>query len=299
MLEVRPAKVYDIGPSSTEDMRPAGTYYCPECKNVVIRWNAPVKRFKLNCPKCNGDLQLVENEATVELFKLLGHEVKEYSKVSLGEYKKRGLKPPNGKGIHTRKFHEVSAAVMKKGNVKDRSHAHAIAMKQLGKKKAVKKSHQQFKGSAGPRRLGKPRTETERKKRHKKLHLGTKLPTRGTGLDIKTNKQGHSMLPPYKPFSAQTIAALHYGIKKAIGGWKRAYSGWKIGYRDGILEAEGKKTPPGAIKLAGLQDLHGNSYILGRQHALARAGMHGGTRGDQSWADMLTDLMHEISPEDK
>ncbi len=33
----------------------------------------------------------------------------------------------------------------------------------------------------GVRRLGKPRTESERKARHEKLHPGTKLPKRGTG----------------------------------------------------------------------------------------------------------------------
>lgn len=37
--------------------------------------------------------------------------------------------------------------------------------------------------TAGPRRLGKPRTEEERRKRHKQLHPGEKLPPRGTGLD--------------------------------------------------------------------------------------------------------------------
>lgn len=36
--------------------------------------------------------------------------------------------------------------------------------------------------AAGPRRLGKPRTEEERRKRHKQLHPGTKLPPRGAGL---------------------------------------------------------------------------------------------------------------------
>lgn len=37
--------------------------------------------------------------------------------------------------------------------------------------------------TAGPRRKGKPRTEEERRKRHKKLHPMKKLPSRGTGLD--------------------------------------------------------------------------------------------------------------------
>jgi len=35
--------------------------------------------------------------------------------------------------------------------------------------------------SAGKRRMGKPRTEKERRARHKRLHPGTKVPKRGTG----------------------------------------------------------------------------------------------------------------------
>ncbi len=35
---------------------------------------------------------------------------------------------------------------------------------------------------ANPRRKGKPRTNTERRRRHKRLHPGTPLPRRGTGL---------------------------------------------------------------------------------------------------------------------
>jgi len=36
--------------------------------------------------------------------------------------------------------------------------------------------------SAGARRGGKPRTNAQRRARHKRLHPGTKLPKRGTGL---------------------------------------------------------------------------------------------------------------------
>jgi len=42
--------------------------------------------------------------------------------------------------------------------------------------------------AAGARRKGKPRSEAERKERHKRLHPGTKLPPRGTGLK-KTSKK--------------------------------------------------------------------------------------------------------------
>jgi hypothetical protein len=42
--------------------------------------------------------------------------------------------------------------------------------------------------AAGEPRLGNPRTDAERKKRHKKLYGNTKLPSRGTGLKKKTTK---------------------------------------------------------------------------------------------------------------
>jgi len=39
--------------------------------------------------------------------------------------------------------------------------------------------------AAGRRRLGKPRSDVERRRRHKRLHPGTPLPKRGTGLRRK------------------------------------------------------------------------------------------------------------------
>ena len=36
----------------------------------------------------------------------------------------------------------------------------------------------------GQRRMGKPRTEAERKARHKGLYGSTKLPPRGTGMNL-------------------------------------------------------------------------------------------------------------------
>ena len=171
----------------------AGVYYCPECRDAAVRYHTPIKRYKLNCPKCNTEMVIAPTDA-IKTFQALGHEIQdyalfgkalkglknlrkklkpkttrtvthtlddvqgagkgklritkkktEYSKTILNEYTKRGIKPPNGKGIHTRKFHEISAAVMKDGNVKDRAHAHAIAMAKLGSKKGVKKEHQKDK----------------------------------------------------------------------------------------------------------------------------------------------------------
>ncbi len=56
-------------------------------------------------------------------------------------YRGKGLTPPDGKGIHTRKFHEIASSIMKKGGAKE---PYAIAMAQLGRNKAVKKSHWQI-----------------------------------------------------------------------------------------------------------------------------------------------------------
>jgi len=42
--------------------------------------------------------------------------------------------------------------------------------------------------AAGTRRKGKPRSEAERKIRHKRLHPNSKLPPRGTGLKKKSKK---------------------------------------------------------------------------------------------------------------
>ena len=56
-------------------------------------------------------------------------------------YKKAGLKPPDGKGIHTKKFHEMAVAIKRDNPSYSMSRAYSIAMGQLGRNKAVKKSH--------------------------------------------------------------------------------------------------------------------------------------------------------------
>lgn len=72
-------------------------------------------------------------------------------------YKKAGMEPPDGKGIHTKKFHRCVTSVAKdaKKNGKkivtgdaegeDEVNPYAVCMAQLGKKKAVKKSHRESK----------------------------------------------------------------------------------------------------------------------------------------------------------
>jgi len=58
-------------------------------------------------------------------------------------YKKAGIKAPDGKGIHTKKFHECVIGVLKgdkEGKLKYENAA-AICMSRLGRDKAVRKSH--------------------------------------------------------------------------------------------------------------------------------------------------------------
>ena len=50
------------GLSSSSDKRyPAGTYFCPECMSVVIKWRTPISDWTRNCPKCK-DVKMVRKE---------------------------------------------------------------------------------------------------------------------------------------------------------------------------------------------------------------------------------------------
>lgn len=55
-------------------------------------------------------------------------------------YRRKGVRPPKGKGVHTRKFHQMASSIMQSGSL-GRNAAYATAMKKLGRNKAVKKSH--------------------------------------------------------------------------------------------------------------------------------------------------------------
>jgi len=66
-------------------------------------------------------------------------------------YKKKGVKAPNGRGIHSEKFHDMVSSITKSYNATDpnkvydkdgkKINPYSIAMAKLGKTKAVKKSH--------------------------------------------------------------------------------------------------------------------------------------------------------------
>jgi hypothetical protein len=71
----------------------------------------------------------------------------EESKDTKALYTKKGLTPPQGKGIHKKKFHEMATAIaakMKKegkGEKEAKKSGYAISMSKLGKKGAVKAGH--------------------------------------------------------------------------------------------------------------------------------------------------------------
>lgn len=54
-------------------------------------------------------------------------------------YRRAGMKPPKGKGVHTLKFHRAVTKIAKKDGSVD--NPFAVAMASLGAGKAVKKSH--------------------------------------------------------------------------------------------------------------------------------------------------------------
>lgn len=57
-------------------------------------------------------------------------------------YKKAGIKAPKGKGEHTVKFHKRATTIKKSNPKMPMSEAYAISMTQIGRDKAVNKSHQ-------------------------------------------------------------------------------------------------------------------------------------------------------------
>ncbi len=56
-------------------------------------------------------------------------------------YRKANLTPPVGKGEHTLAFHAMAVTIKKENPNMPMSVAYAIAMKELGRNKAVNRSH--------------------------------------------------------------------------------------------------------------------------------------------------------------
>lgn len=56
-------------------------------------------------------------------------------------YEEKNVPKPDGKGIHTYKFHDIATSVKRDNPSYSMNRVYAIAMGKLGKEKAVKKSH--------------------------------------------------------------------------------------------------------------------------------------------------------------
>jgi len=102
--------------------------------------------------------------------------------------------------------------------------------------------------------------------------------------------QGYSLYQQYKnnPDLMRAIAARD-GVELDVQRYaiQDVLTGWQLGYKHGEEEAQGIRPAPGALRLAALMTLHGESYVLGRQKALTEAGMHGGTRQSESFLETL------------
>ena len=56
-------------------------------------------------------------------------------------YRRAGIKAPDGKGIHTKKFHEMAVAIKRDNPQYSMSRAYSIAMGKLGAGRAVRQEH--------------------------------------------------------------------------------------------------------------------------------------------------------------
>ena len=63
------------------------------------------------------------------------------SKAIRAIYERKGVKAPNGKGIHTAKFHDIATSIKRDNPSYSMERSYAMAMAQLGRKRAVKKGH--------------------------------------------------------------------------------------------------------------------------------------------------------------
>lgn len=92
---------------------------------------------KFNVDKDQADIDVIQyaNEVDNAIGKDDPFEGKEIKDL----YRSKRIAPPKGKGIHTKKFHEIASAIIASGAPKNV--AYATAMKYLGRDKAVNPSH--------------------------------------------------------------------------------------------------------------------------------------------------------------
>jgi hypothetical protein len=113
----------------------------------------------------------------------------------------------------------------------------------------------------------------------------------------KRESEGYSLYQQYKndPDLMRTIAARD-GVELDVQRYaiQDVLTSWQLGYKHGEEEAQGIRPAPGALRLAALMKLHGESYVLGRQKALTEAGMHGGTRQSESFLETLVESVDRL-----
>lgn len=110
---------------------------CPKCgQKLEVRAIPDSEDNQFECMKCGYAEPVLEESEEVD-------ESADIKKM----YKDAGLPAPDGKGIHTKAFHELAIKIAKGYTAKGDSGQEALdkayptAMKQLGKEKAVKKAH--------------------------------------------------------------------------------------------------------------------------------------------------------------
>ncbi len=139
----------------------------------------------------------------------------------------------------------------------------------------------------------------------KKLGIAKKAALGVGGIAVGTGLLGSSLVGLAKTKVGKLAAAgtIGYVVGKKVT--ERRYEGveetvhysvtaWQLGSQHGKEEASGKKSPPGALKLAMLTKLHGNAYVMGRQHALTSQGLSGGTNAEASFTERLVDIIKSV-----
>lgn len=231
---------------------PSGKYICPECKDAIVIWRTPVEAFKIKCPKCNTQMVRTATPFNAQ------ETPEQYMALNIGAQRAAALK-----GVRLKPPVQGSTGLKK-------------AMSGL------KEAYDPAKKSIG-RFLKKPTTR------------GVAIAGAGGGYYLgrrKKKSEGYALYQLYKknPTEAR-IAAAQYGIalqpllvKYAA---EASITGWELGKKHGEEEAAGLRPPPGALKLAWLIRTHGDAYPLGRQRALTRVGLSGGTREGSSFLENI------------
>lgn len=100
-----------------------------DCLRIVKSW--------MEDSNFTPNIWFVSDHGNFSPIDIKGNIIKETKGVN-AMYKNAGMTPPEGKGIHTKKFHKCVTSVGEKGDV---DNPYAVCMSSLGKEKAVKAAH--------------------------------------------------------------------------------------------------------------------------------------------------------------